>query len=86
MQATHCGCGLCWIRWSWFYLKIDVKGRRGHRSSLFADEFASKTKIYRDALTLMTWQRPYMLGDPEFCSPPDSFGRPIQDRPRLMDH
>lgn len=62
---------------------ITVKGRRRDRSRIFADEFASKVKIYRNALDLMTWYRPYMLGDPEFCSPPDSFGRPINDRLRL---
>jgi hypothetical protein len=60
-----------------------VKGRRKSRSSLFADEFASKVKIYRNALNLMAWYRPYMLGDPEFCSPPDSFGLPVQDRIRF---
>jgi hypothetical protein len=62
---------------------ITVKGRRKSRSSFFADEFASKVKVRRNALDLIAWHRPYMLGDPEFCSPPDSFGRPTQDRTRF---
>lgn len=59
---------------------IIVKARR-NRYVLTADDL--KPKIYRNALEALAWRRKDMLGDPEWCSPPDSFNQPTRDRTRI---
>jgi hypothetical protein len=47
---------------------ITVTSRRGSRFAIAADEIEARK--YPNALELAAWKRPYMLGDPDQCSPP----------------
>jgi len=47
---------------------ITVASRRGSRFAIASDEIQAKK--YPNALELIAWKRPYMLGDPDQCSPP----------------
>jgi hypothetical protein len=49
---------------------ITVRGRRGSRLVIAAEEF--NPKQYPNALSVLAWKRPSMLGDPDRCSQPPS--------------
>ncbi len=47
---------------------ITVRSRKGSSRAISADEI--NPKKYSDALEVIAWKRPYMLGDPDRCAPP----------------
>lgn len=61
---------------------ITVTSRRGTRFAIASDEI--EPKKYPNALELIAWKRPYMLGDPDQCSPPPPPPWPVPSNARGM--